>query len=126
MIISIPVSIGELLDKLSILHIKMEKIEDPTKLGNIKKEYDYLSSAVYSSNIDYEDQLTKLKKVNSTLWEIEDKLRVKEKAKDFGSAFVELARQVYIFNDERFKIKTEINRHHDSEVKEEKSYEDYS
>lgn len=122
----IKVSIGEIVDKLSILEIKKEKITDKVKLDNILNEYLYLHEIVFSKlNIDM-DSFDKLLNVNLELWAIEDKIREKENLKEFDSEFIELARLVYITNDIRANFKKEINLKYHSEFVEEKSYVDYS
>ena len=126
--VNIPVSLGELLDKISILEIKNEKILNESKLKNIKKELIGLKNVLEELNINLSeiDELYKdLFKINLTLWEIEDSIRILEKNEDFGKQFVELARSVYITNDKRFEVKNEINKLFNSEYVEEKSYEDY-
>ena len=127
--INIPISYGELLDKLTILEIKQEKISNQEKLKNINNEYSELDEvAKYLKNIDkvkYENFYKKLLEVNLSLWEIEDKIRILEKNKNFDSEFVELARKVYFTNDKRFEIKSEINKHFGSEFFEEKQYVEY-
>tara|TARA_Y100000996_G_C22518837_1_gene641587 strand:+ start:859 stop:1245 length:387 start_codon:yes stop_codon:yes gene_type:complete len=126
--VSIPVSLGELLDKISILEIKNRKIPSESKLKNIKKELTGLRNVLEELNINLSetDNLYKdLYKINLTLWEIEDSIRVFEKNEDFGEQFIELARSVYITNDKRFEVKNEINKLFNSEYVEEKSYEDY-
>ena len=123
------ISIGELVDKLSILEIKLNKVADKSKLKNIKKEYDTLSSVSKSIKENNPDEFSilysELLDVNNQLWEIEDKIRIFEKEKKFDSDFIETARNVYIINDERFQIKSKINSLFDSEIIEEKDYEDY-
>ena len=123
------ISIGELVDKLSILEIKLNKVADKSKLKNIKKEYDTLSSVSKSKKENNPDEFSilysELLDVNNQLWEIEDKIRILEKEKKFDSDFIETARNVYIINDERFQIKSKINSLFDSEIIEEKDYEDY-
>ncbi|MDA9732291.1 DUF6165 family protein [Acidimicrobiaceae bacterium] len=123
------ISIGELVDKLSILEIKLNKVADKSKLKNIKKEYDTLSSVSKSIKENNPDEFSilysELLDVNNQLWEIEDKIRILEKEKKFDSDFIETARNVYIINDERFQIKSKINSLFDSEIIEEKDYEDY-
>jgi len=124
--ISIPISIGELIDKITILEIKNNKIQG-TKLNNIKKELSQLKIALENSQIRIDiELLKKLKKVNSELWSIEDKIRLKEKEQDFNDEFIELARSVYIKNDERASIKKQINLKYSSYIIEEKSYSEYS
>jgi hypothetical protein len=121
----IKVSIGEIVDKLSILDIKKQKITDTDKLINIEKEYLYLHEIVFANlNINIDDY-NNLLKVNKELWDIEDFIRIKEKNKEFDKDFIELARTVYITNDIRFKVKSLINLKYESEFKEEKSYEQY-
>ena len=126
--VNIPVSLGELLDKISILEIKNQKILSESKLKNIKKELTGLRNVLDELNIklsETDDLYKDLYKINLTLWEIEDSIRVLEKNEDFGEQFIELARSVYITNDKRFKVKNEINKLFNSEFVEEKSYEDY-
>ena len=126
--VNIPVSLGELLDKISILEIKNEKILNESKLKNIKKELIGLKNVLEELNInlsEIDDLYKDLFKINLTLWEIEDSIRILEKNEDFGKQFVELARSVYITNDKRFEVKNEINKLFNSEYVEEKSYEDY-
>ena len=121
----IEVSNGELVDKLSILEIKLKKIQDSKKLKNIRKEYSFLEKAA-SLIIKRDDPLYKqLLDINLKLWEIEDRIRELEKNKDFGSEFIETARMVYFNNDIRAKIKQDINLKTNSDLFEEKSYEDY-
>ena len=121
----IEVSNGELVDKLSILEIKLNKIRDSKKLKNIRKEYSLLEKAV-GLIIKRDDPLYRqLLDINQKLWEIEDRIRELEKKKDFGSEFIETARMVYFNNDIRAKIKQEINLKTNSDLFEEKSYEDY-
>lgn len=124
MIIDIKIGIGEALDRVSILEIKLESISDEVKLKNIKKEYDYLISILQpieeldGTKLLYES----LYKVNCSLWEVEDILRELEKNNDFGVQFIEAARSVYKLNDERADIKKRINLLYNSEFIEEKSY----
>lgn len=121
----IEVSIGEIVDKLSILELKKLNIKDEDKLKNIIKEYDYLYDIVFNElKIDQDDFLS-LFNINQTLWEVEDRLRNKEKIKAFNSEFVELARLVYITNDKRSDIKKQINIKYNSIFVEEKSYSPY-
>jgi hypothetical protein len=124
--IETPISTGEYIDKLSILLIKKEKINDKNKLDNIIKEIDFLlskSDKFKSSELNF--WVDKIKTVNLLLWEIEDKIRTKEKNKEFDQEFIELARKVYYTNDERFLVKNEINKFFQSNIFEQKSYEDY-
>ena len=122
------ISAGELLDKISILEIKLEKIKDSTGQKAINKEYKILKE-VQNLNIEMSDKLKTLckniKNINLKLWNIEDKLRICEKNKDFGKSFIELARSVYLNNDKRAKIKSEINEMLSSNIKEIKQYVDY-
>ena len=122
------ISAGELLDKISILEIKLEKVEDTESLKEIKKEYEILKE-VQNSNIEKSEKLksllNELKKINQNLWDIEDKLRVFEKNKNFGESFVELARGVYFNNDKRANIKSEINKALGSNLREIKKYVKY-
>jgi hypothetical protein len=121
----IEVSNGELVDKLSILEIKLNRIQDSEKLKNIRKEYSLLERAA-SLIINRDDPLYRqLLDINQKLWEIEDRIRELEKKKDFGTEFIETARMVYFNNDIRAKIKQEINLKTNSDLFEEKSYEDY-
>ena len=122
------ISSGELLDKISILEIKLKKIKDKENLKEINKEYAILKQS-QNLNIkltnELKDLFDKLKKVNLNLWNIEDKLRICEKNKDFGEKFIELARGVYFNNDNRSKIKSEINKLLGSNIKEIKQYSNY-
>ena len=122
------ISAGELLDKISILEIKLEKIKDKNNLEEVKKEYKILKETqdAYIKFTDkIEDLFNSIKKVNLTLWNVEDKLRVCEKNNDFEKEFIELARKVYINNDRRSKIKSEINKILGSNIKEIKQYVNY-
>ena len=122
------ISSGELLDKISILEIKLKKIKDKENLKEINKEYAILKQS-QNLNIklanELKDLFDELKKVNLNLWNIEDQLRICEKNKDFGEKFIELARGVYFNNDSRSKIKSEINKLSGSNIKEIKQYSDY-
>jgi len=121
----IEVSNGEIIDKLTIIQIKMERIKDKAKLKNLRKEYDELIRAT-SSIISKSDPLFKaLYKVNCDLWDIEDRIRDLERKKDFGDDFISAARSVYIMNDKRAGLKREINIRTSSGLIEEKSYEEY-
>ena len=128
MSIKIELSVGELLDKISILQIKAERIVDPSKLENINKELDVLISlwkdSAYSNN-NLESETNELKAINEELWAIEDKIRDKERNRVFDKGFIELARAVYITNDKRADIKRIINSKTGSELIEEKSYSNY-
>ena len=122
----IEVSVGEVLDKLSILQIKLERINDPAKLENVKTEHDALVEALELAGLSMESEdFRDLKAVNQRLWEIEDLIRKKEKAGAFDEEFIDLARRVYRENDRRFEIKTRINRRTGSTLVEEKEYVDY-
>jgi peptidoglycan hydrolase CwlO-like protein len=127
--IKVELSVGELLDKIAILQIKAERIVDPSKLENINKELDVLMSLwkdfAYSNN-NLESETNELKAINEELWDIEDKIRDKERNQVFDKGFIELARAVYITNDKRAGIKRIINSKTGSELIEEKSYSDYS
>lgn len=121
----IEVSNGEIIDKLTIIQIKLERIKDEAKLANLKNEYDELINTS-SSIISIEDPLyTSLYEVNCELWDIEDHIRELERRKDFGSDFIETARSVYFKNDRRSEIKREINIKTSSGLIEEKSYGKY-
>lgn len=122
----IEVSIGEVVDKLSILSIKLKKIKNKDKLKNIRKEYDILKSSMEKSGIQVEsDQFKELESINLILWDIEDRIRVKESRKEFDEDFIELARKVYFNNDKRSEIKREINIKYGSNLIEEKEYMKY-
>lgn len=122
----IEVSIGEVVDKLTILSIKKDRITDSIKLQNVIKEHDYLLSELESSGITKEyGRYQELLEVNLKLWDIEDKLRALEAQKSFNAAFIALAREVYITNDRRAEIKKAINTEQKSEFTEEKSYQSY-
>ena len=122
------ISAGELLDKISILEIKLDKIKSKNSQEKINKEYKLLKEAENSkivTNEKIQQLFKKIKEVNLKLWNIEDKIRICEKKKDFGKEFIELARAVYSTNDARSKIKSEINELLDSNIKEVKQYVDY-
>jgi hypothetical protein len=125
--ITIHVSVGELLDKLSILQVKKTKISDIEKLEYINKELEllYNLSYVFFENNKIQLLYNNLVEINSKLWDIEDEIRKFEKEKKFSSEFIELARQVYYTNDKRFEIKNEINKMTDSDIKEVKEYVSY-
>jgi len=126
--ISVPVSPGEVLDKITILEIKSERIEDEAKLVNVRKELELLSDTwCHSITEDEAIQSLKarLKEVNETLWEIEDDIRDKERAHEFDQEFIRLARAVYVTNDKRSEIKKELNLRLGSQIVEEKSYQAY-
>ena len=125
---NVPISWGELFDKLTILQIKLEKLETKNALENVQKEYSELNKVFhksFSENTKARKLMTNLKLVNKKLWDIEDNIREKEKSKNFDEHFVELSRSVYFTNDERSRIKRSINIFLDSELIEEKSYTDY-
>ena len=126
--ILIPISPGELLDKITILQIKAERIADPAKVANVKTELDMLSKA-WSEAVEDDAEISaltaELKSVNETLWEIEDDIRDQERDRRFGERFIELARAVYVTNDERANAKKKVNLHLNSTIVEEKSYPDY-
>ena len=126
--ILVEVSIGELLDKISILDIIKDKIKDETKLEHILNEYKILKEE-YDNKVKNDDKLSKLytslKEINSKLWVIEDEKRLCEKNADFGDEFIKLSRDVHFLNDERAKIKLEINIHTGSKIKEIKEYTKY-
>ena len=126
--IIVEVSIGELLDKISILEIKQEKIKDTKKLKFINNEHDILKNQL-DKNVKSDDKLTdlyqSLKEINSKLWVIEDDKRQCEKDKDFGEKFIKLSRDVHFLNDDRAKIKLKINNHTGSVIKEIKEYTSY-
>lgn len=123
----IDISTGELVDKVTILAIKLEKISDPSKVKNIRKEYKLLLKPMTDCGIETDSEVfLALKDVNLKLWEIEDRIRIKEAEKAFDSEFIELARSVYFTNDERAAIKKRINLATGSELVEEKQYVDYT
>jgi hypothetical protein len=121
----IKVSIGEIVDKLSILLIKKTNVKDKEKLKNILKEYDYLNNIVFNMLKVSEDDFLNLVSINEKLWDIEDKIRDKERNKEFDNIFIELARAVYITNDKRAEMKKNINLKYKSNFVEEKSYNKY-
>ena len=126
-LIAAPVSFGELIDKITILEIKSERISDESKLVNVRHELEILEQTWRDAgNADVSDPRARLKAVNEELWEIEDDIRIKESKREFDERFIELARAVYVTNDKRANIKKEINLALGSELVEEKSYEDYS
>jgi len=122
--VKVPISIGELFDKITILHIKLERINDKSKEANVQKELKLLEKLAYKINKDFfkDYHYKKLEKINSVLWDIENGKRAHEKAKKFGSKFIYLARQVYIMNDERAHLKKMLNKKYKSGIIEEKSY----
>lgn len=128
-LISVPISFGELIDKITILEIKSARIGAATKLVNVHDELDLLN-ATWGQNsaaqTDIADARARLKAVNEALWDIEDRIRLKEKAQEFDAKFIALARSVYVRNDERAVLKREINLRLGSRLVEEKSYQDYA
>ena len=126
--ILIPMSPGEILDKITILQIKAERISDPAKVANVQTELDMLNK-VWNEAVDVDAEITalttELKSINEALWEIEDDIRDEERGKRFGERFIELARAVYVTNDERANAKKKVNLHLNSNIVEEKSYQDY-
>ena len=126
--IIVEVSVGELLDKISILEIKQDKIKDPEKLNFINNEHSILKNQL-EKNVKSDEKLNNLYKslkvINSKLWVIEDDKRQCEKDKDFGEKFIKLSRDVHFLNDDRAKIKLEINNHTGSAIKEIKEYTSY-
>ena len=120
-----PISIGELIDKITILEIKQLYMTG-IKLKNINKEMKLLKNILQDKNLEINIDLMKnLKKINKTLWEIEDNIRIKESKQEFDEEFIKLARSVYIENDKRASIKKEINQKYNSDLVEEKSYKNY-
>ena len=127
MSINVQVSIGELLDKISILIIKEKNIKDETKLSLVKNELNLLKKNIekFESKSDLYTYIDKLVEINTKLWNIEDQIRDCERKKTFDQNFIDLARSVYITNDQRSEIKLEINKKFDSGIVEVKSYEKY-
>ena len=127
MLINTPISLGELVDKISILIIKQKNIIDKTKLDHVKKELDFLQKTLmnYVKQEEINNYLENLININSKLWNIEDDIRECERKKLFDQSFIDLARSVYFTNDERAKVKNDINKTFGSELVEVKSYEDY-
>ena len=127
-LITTPISHGELIDKITILEIKSERIGDAAKLANVRKELDLLN-AIWAADpisaVDIAVERARLRRVNESLWDIEDRIRLKEKAQAFDAEFIELARAVYFQNDDRAAVKREINVKLGSQLVEEKSYENY-
>jgi hypothetical protein len=127
-LIQTPVSYGELIDKITILEIKSRRIADAGKLANVRNELDLLNATWATdaaSQTDIADERARLLAVNELLWDIEDRIRLKERAQAFDQEFIELARAVYFRNDERAAFKREINLKLGSQLVEEKSYQDY-
>ena len=127
MLINTPISLGELVDKISILIIKKKNISDETKLDHVKKELDFLQKTLmnYVQQEEINNYLENLININSKLWNIEDDIRECERKKLFDQSFIDLARSVYFTNDERAKVKNDINKTFGSELVEVKSYEEY-
>ena len=127
--IKVPVSPGEVLDKITILEIKSERMDDPEKVANVRVELKLLQDT-WAANITDDDVIrdlhAKLKEINEALWEIEDDIRDKERVKEFDDRFIELARAVYFTNDRRSEVKKKLNVHLGSQIIEEKSYQDYA
>ena len=124
--VKIDISTGELVDKVTILSIKLEKITSPEKLQNVQNEYDILIRPMNEAGITVSsDEYLRLKAINLRLWDIEDKIRIKESAQAFDEEFISLARSVYFINDDRAAVKKEINLKYNSELVEEKQYVDY-
>ena len=128
-LIHIPMSPGELLDKITILEIKSERMDDEAKLANVRRELELLN-ATWSEAVTPDETIDRLhaelKSINEQLWEIEDDIRDKERVKEFDERFIELARAVYFTNDKRAAAKKALNVHLGSQIVEEKSYQDYS
>ena len=124
--IKIPVSVGELVDKITILEIKTKNVKETGKSKNIENELSKLN-LIYADlrNEKLDSHYEELKTINEKLWNIEDEIRILEKNKKFGTEFIELARSVYITNDKRFDVKSKINSLYDSNIVEEKLYEEY-
>jgi hypothetical protein len=126
MMLQVPVSVGELVDKITILNIKSKMITDAAKLANIRREREALLAVCKQHGVDPGDKETQdLERINLALWKIEDDIRDKEKAKTFDKEFIELARAVYVTNDQRFKAKAVLNEKYGSTFREEKSYKEY-
>jgi len=127
--ILVPVSPGEMLDKITILEIKSERMSDPEKLANVRVELALLKET-WAQAVQADEVVRRLhdalKEINEKLWEIEDDIRDKERVREFDQRFIELARSVYFTNDRRSQIKKELNLHLGSQIIEEKSYQDYS
>jgi hypothetical protein len=125
--INVPVSVGEMIDKLSILRVKQTKITDEKKLEYVNKEFEllYNLSSVYLNQEEIASLYHMLVETNSKLWDVEDRLRVIESERRFEGEFIDYARKVYYTNDERFRIKNEINKITDSEIREVKEYVKY-
>jgi hypothetical protein len=125
--ITVPVSVGELIDKLSILHVKKTKVSNEQKLTFINTEFEllYNMSSYYLNDEEISKLYHKLVEINSKLWDVEDELRVIESTKEFDVKFIELSRKVYYTNDERFSVKNKINELTNSDIREQKDYKNY-
>jgi len=127
-IIQVPVSPGEVLDKITILEIKSERISDAGKVANVRRELELLHDT-WQRSVQQDETVRRihaeLKSINEALWEIEDDIRDKERAREFDQRFIELARSVYVTNDQRANAKKELNVYLGSDIVEEKSYQDY-
>jgi phenylalanyl-tRNA synthetase alpha subunit len=127
--IRVPISPGELLDKITILQIKSERIADPAKVANVNTELEMLEK-VWREAVSDDEVIralsAELRKINEELWDIEDDIRDEERNKRFGDRFIELARAVYVTNDKRAEAKKKVNLHLNSSIVEEKSYQDYN
>ncbi len=128
-IIQVPVSPGEVLDKITILEIKSERINDAEKVANVQRELELLQAS-WRQAVEQDETVSRihaeLKTINEALWVIEDDIRDKERAREFDQVFIDLARSVYVTNDQRANAKKELNTYLGSEIVEEKSYQDYS
>lgn len=126
--IAVPISPGELIDKITILQIKSDRMTDPAKVANVRTELGLLQSTWTASPLsanDIQQEWSDLRRINEALWDIEDKIRDKELAQQFDEEFIELARAVYVTNDERAAVKRVINTKLGSQIVEEKSYAKY-
>jgi|SRR5579871_1577026 len=127
--VEVPIAIGELIDKITILEIKMERIRDAAKLANVRRELDLLRArrdTGLAGDAGIEALSARLKKLNESLWDLEDEIRDCERRRDFGPAFVAAARRIYSTNDERCAVKREINLLSGSDLMEEKAYVSYA
>ena len=127
MLINTPISLGELVDKISILMIKQRNINDQSKLIHVNKELNFLAKTLYKqiNKDEIKNYLDELTTINSKLWVIEDDIRDCERRKEFNQKFIDLARSVYFTNDKRSEVKSEINKKFGSDLVEVKSYEEY-
>lgn len=125
MIVQVPVSIGEMLDKMSILRIKLKNFKDEQRKQNVRRELEELNAVADRKQLRHAAMEAELDEINGRLWAIEDDLRVLETRKDFGDEFIRLARAVYYTNDERAAVKRRLNEHFGSTLVEEKEYIDY-